>query len=129
MNIVADVGDYGPMMGWDHMMDWWGLPYIGYWGFLIWIVQIFLAVLVYKDAQKKKQNSLLWSILVILPWIGILFLVVYLILREEEADIRESIDEGNKIIDERYAKGEITREEYLQMKRDIKEFNERKNEK
>ena len=111
------------------MTDWWGLPYIGYWGFLIWIVQIILAVLVYKDAQKKKQNSLLWSILVILPWLGILFLVVYLILREEEVDIRESIDEGNKIIDERYAKGEITREEYLQMKRDIKEFNERKNEK
>ena len=101
------------------MMDWWGIPFMGYWGFLVWIVQIIIAVLVYKDTQKKKQNGLLWLVLVILPWIGILFLIIYLIIRVEETEIKESIDKGQNVLDERYAKGEITREEYLQVKKDL----------
>jgi len=107
------------IMDWDHMMDWWGIPFMGYWGFLVWIVQIIIAVLVYKDTQKKKQNGLLWLVLVILPWIGILFLIIYLIIRVEETEIKESIDKGQNVLDERYAKGEITREEYLQVKKDL----------
>jgi len=118
-SIVLDVDDFGHMMDWDHMMGWWGIPFMGYWGLLVWVVQIVIAVLVYKDAQKKKQNSLLWLILVILPWIGILFLIIYLIIRGEETEIKESIDKGQNVLDERYAKGEITREEYLQMKKDL----------
>jgi putative membrane protein len=107
------------MMDWDHMMGWWGIPFMGYWILLVWIVQIIIAVLVYKDAQIKKQNDLLWLVLVILPWIGILFLIIYLIIRGEETEIKESIDKGQNVLDERYAKGEITREEYLQVKKDL----------
>ena len=115
-----DADDFGPMMDWDHMMGWWwGIPYMSFWSILLWIAQIIIAIVVYKDTKKRKQNGLLWLVLVILPWIGILFLVMYLIVRGEETQMKESIDEGKKIIDERYAKGEITREEYVQMQKDL----------
>lgn len=101
------------------MMDWWGVPAMGFWMIGIWIVFIVIAFLVYKDAEQRNMNGLLWFILVIIPWIGILFLIVYLIIRSEEAEIEEAIENAQKILDERYAKGEITREEYLQMKKDM----------
>jgi putative membrane protein len=117
--VVLDVDDFGHMMGWDHMTGWWWFPFFGIWGLIVWVVQIIIAILVYKDAQKRKKNGLLWCILVSLPWIGILFLIAYLIIRGEETEKKEIYDEGQKVLDERYAKGEITREEYLQMKKDI----------
>ena len=119
-SVIMDIDDVGHMMDWQHMMGWWwGIPYFSYWGMLFWVAQIIIAFLVYKDAKKREQKSLLWLVLVILPWIGFLFLVIYLIIRGEEAELKESIDEGKKIIDERYAKGEITKEEYLQMQKDL----------
>ncbi len=110
----------GPMMGWDHMMDWWGVPFMGFMMIGIWIVFIIVAFLVYQDARQRGMNALLWFILVILPWIGILFLIIYLILREEKKP-QQSLSQKNagQILDERYAKGEITREEYQQKKKDI----------
>jgi len=114
--IVLNGGDFHHM---DHMMDWWGIPYMGFWWIGVWIVQLILAVLVYRDAEKKDKNGLLWFILVILPWIGILFLIGYLVVRGEEAEAEEAIEDAERILDERYAKGEITRTEYLQMKKDI----------
>jgi putative membrane protein len=111
--VVLDVDDFG------HMMGWWWFPFFGIWGLIVWVVQIIIAILVYKGAQKRNKNGLLWCILVILPWIGILFLIAYLIIRGEETEKKEIYDEGQKVLDERYAKGEITREEYLQMKKDI----------
>lgn len=113
-SVLLDVDDFGHMMSW-----WWGIPYISFWGILFWIVQIIIAVLVYKDAQKRKQNGLLWLVLIILPWVGILFLIIYLIIRREETDLNESIDESLNTLDERYAKGEITREEYFQIQKDL----------
>jgi len=101
------------------MMDWWGVPFMGFGMIGIWIVFIVIAFLVYKDAEQRNMNGLLWFILVIIPWIGILFLIVYLIIRSEEAEIEEAIEDAQKILDERYAKGEITRKEYLQMKKDM----------
>ncbi len=101
------------------MMDWWGVPFMGFGMIGIWIVFIVIAFLVYKDAEQRNMNGLLWFILVIIPWIGILFLIVYLIIRSEEAEIEEAIENAQKILDERYAKGEITQKEYLQMKKDI----------
>jgi putative membrane protein len=103
----------------DHMMDWWGIPNMGFWWIAVWVVQFILAFLVYKDAEKQGKNGLLWFFLVILPWIGILFLIGYLVVRGEEADTEEAIEYAQKVLDERYAKGEITRAEYLQMKKDI----------
>lgn len=121
--VVLNGGDIYHM---DHMMDWWGIPNVGFWWIAVWVVQFILAFLVYKDAEKQEKNSLLWFFLIILPWIGILFLIGYLVVRGEEADIEEAVENAQKVLDERYAKGEITRAEYLQMKKDI-EKKERKN--
>ena len=108
------------MMDWDHhMMDWWGIPFLGYWYIVLWVVQFIIAFMVFRDAEKRKMNSLLWFILIILPWIGIFFIIGYLIIRNEEDDSKEAMDAAMIILDERYAKGEITRKEYLKTRKDI----------
>ncbi len=101
------------------MMDWWGIPFMGFWWIGVWIIQFIVALLVYKDAEKRENNGLLWFVLVVLPWIGIIFLIIYLIIREEKTEIKETLSEAQKILDERYAKGELTRTEYLQAREDI----------
>jgi len=111
--IVLNGGDFG------HMMDWWGMPSMGFWMVGIWIVFIVIAFLVYKDAEERNMNGLLWLLLVIIPWIGILVLIIYLIIREEKIKHPSSQKNALEVLDERYAKGEITRDEYLQMKKDI----------
>ncbi len=115
--ILLNGGDLHHM---NHMMDWWGVPFMGYWTIIVWVVQLILATLVYKDAEKQEKSGLLWFILVIIPWVGILFLIGYLVVRGEEAEAEKAVEEALKILDERYAKGEISRTEYLQMKKDIK---------
>lgn len=107
------------VFGWDHMMYGWGFPFLGFWAIVVWVVQIIVALFVYYDAKKLDKNGLLWLFLVILPWIGVLFLIMYLILRSEELGVKESRAYAQEVIDERYAKGEITRKEYLQIKEDI----------
>ncbi len=96
---------------------------------LAWIVYVVLAYLVYKDAEKRGMNGLLWGLPVLVPWVGIIFLAFYLFLREGRyhaaAETIGSVSATDKrtpaeILNERYAKGEITREQYLQMKEDIK---------
>ncbi len=111
------------MMDWSHhMMDWWNIPYMGFWWIGVWVIQFILAFFAYKDAKKREKNGLLWFILVILPWIGLLFLIGYLVMLGEKTETREAINNADKIIDERYAKGEITREEYLEIKNDMKKM-------
>ena len=105
-----------------HMMDWWwGASFMWFWMIGIWLVFVVIAFLVYKDAEKRGMNGLLWFVLVILPWIGIPFLIVYLIIREYKTSRDTFQMSANAILDARYAKGEITREEYQRMKRDLKE--------
>jgi len=112
--------DYGWMMGGEHMMDWWGIPFMGFWMIGIWLVFVIIAILIYQDANKRGMNGLLWLILVMLPVIGIVFLVVYLVIREDKT-FKQSTTKmtAEQILDERYAKGEITREEYQQKKKDM----------
>ena len=117
--IVLDVGDFYHM---DHMMDWWGIPNIGLWWIAVWVVQFILAFMVYRGAEKKDKNSLLWFILVIIPWVGFLFLIAYIVIKGEKVEAEDAIDNAQKVIDERYAKGEITREEYIQIKKDIEDW-------
>jgi putative membrane protein len=118
--IVLNGGGFTHMMDdWGHMMDWWGIPFMGFWWIGVWIIQFIIAFLVYKDAEKRENNGLLWFVLVVLPWIGIIFLIIYLIIREEKNEAKETLSDTNKILDERYAKGEMTRKEYLQAKEDI----------
>lgn len=103
----------------DHMMGWRFIPFFNYWTMFVWVVQLVVGVLVYRDA-KKRGDGLLWFVVVVLPWVGFLFLLVYLILRGEEKELEDVFEDAVRVVDERYARGEISREEYLQMKKDIK---------
>jgi uncharacterized membrane protein len=55
----------------------------------------------------------------LIPWLGAAFLILYLILRDG-GQFAARMTTVSNIIDERYAKGELTREQYLQMKEDTK---------
>lgn len=94
-------------------------PFTGFWMIIIWLIFLVIAYLIYKDAEKRGRNGLLWGFLVLIPWVGIIFMILYLVLREEGHSVAGKTTSGD-ILDERYAKGELTREQYLQMKEDIK---------
>ena len=76
----------------DNMWGGWDGGYGGYypfpffaWGMmmLLWlIIFIIIGYFVYKDANSRGMNGLLWFILVIIPMIGILSLILYVIIRE-----------------------------------------------
>jgi uncharacterized membrane protein len=79
------------MMGdWGHMMDWWGVPFMGF-----WIIGIIIAIVI----------------------------IAYIIINSEKTEDNEIMSDAQKTLDNRYAKGEITRKEYLQAKEDLKNFN------
>ncbi|OPY55215.1 MAG: hypothetical protein A4E49_00516 [Methanosaeta sp. PtaU1.Bin112] len=110
----------------DYMFDW--FPFMGFGTVLSWLVSLAVAYLVYKDAEKRGMNGLLWGLPILIPWMGILFLILYLILRDSGHRIATERAESSaqarttaeQILDERYAKGELTREVYMQMKEDLK---------
>ncbi len=78
-------------MPYYHMMDYY--PFMGFWASLIWLITIIaMAYLVYKLIKSEK------------------------ILAPPKNSIKNATD----ILDERYAKGEVTREQYMQMKEDLK---------
>jgi putative membrane protein len=106
----------GGMMGWG----WFGFPFMWLWMGAIWLVFIAVAFLVYKDAEERGMNGLLWFFLVVLPWIGILFLIIYLIARKDKLSEKIPQKSANSILDERYARGEITSEDYKRIKKDIR---------
>ena len=87
--------------------------------FLIWLVFLVLAFLAYKDADKRGLNGLLWGLPILIPWLGAIFLILYLILRDG-GQLATRIAKTSDVLDERYAKGELTREQYLLMKNDTK---------
>jgi len=99
-----------------------GFPFFGWGMMLIWlIVFLVIAYLVYQDANKRGMNGLLWGILVILPMVGVLFLILYIIIRESNA--QKMVPAGESAMDVlkmRYAKGEITSEEFQKMSEDLK---------
>ena len=61
------------------------------------------------------------------PFFGFLFIgiliaiiiIVYVIIHSEKSEEKEIISDAQRFLDERYAKGEMTRKEYLQAKEDI----------
>ena len=115
----------------DNMWGGWDGGYGGYypfpffaWGMmmLLWlIIFIIIGYFVYKDANSRGMNGLLWFILVIIPMIGILSLILYVIIRETGA---QKAVTGEKtamdILKERYAKGEITSEQFQKISEDLK---------
>ncbi len=113
------MGDWG---SWTHMP--WFYPFMGFWGFwgffFIWAIFLVIGYFVYQDAEKHGMNGVLWFILVIIPWIGFFSLILYLIIRETSVRERRVKKTPIEILDERYARGEISREEYLRMKEDLR---------
>ncbi len=109
---------------WDGMMG--GYPYGMYpwmfpWVAISWVIQLIVGYFVYRDARDLRMNAALWLILVILPMIGWLFLVVYVIVRESELPSAARREQSAAdILDERYAKGEISHEQYRQMKEELR---------
>jgi len=109
---------------WYNMMN--GYPYVYpffgmfIWMSIVWVLQLIVGYFVYRDARERGANPVLWFVLVIIPMIGWLFLVLYVIIREttrptpmgEKASARA-------ILDERFAKGEITAEDYRKMKDEL----------
>lgn len=84
-----------------------GFPFFGSGMMPFWLVFfLIIAYLVYRDANTRGMNGLLWAILVLIPMVGILFLVIYIIVRETSG---QKVMPGEKsamdIVKERYAKG------------------------
>ncbi len=118
-NLFTTVLDEGHMDGDQMMGGWFGGSNMWFWIIGLWLVFLIIAFLVYKDAENRGMNGLLWFVLVILPWVGILFLIIYLIFREEKSSEGANQKSADIILDERYARGELTQHEYLRMKNDI----------
>ncbi len=80
-------------MPYYHMMDYYYHPFMGIGTSLVWLIAVIVvAYLVYKLIKSEK------------------------IFAPKPITIRTAAD----ILDERYAKGELTREQYMQMKEDLK---------
>ena len=77
-----------------------------------------IGAIVYNDAEKRGMNGLLWFVLIVLPMIGLFFLILYLVIRETDHHSYEN-KSALKILQERYARGEISKTEYNQMKNEI----------
>lgn len=119
--ILANHAGEDHMSGY-HMTELWGFSFMGFLMIFLWFIFIAVAFLVYKDAKKRGMNGVLWFILVVIPWFGIIFLIIYLIIREEETEPYGTLEiSARAILDERYALGEITVEEYRRVKKDIAE--------
>ena len=90
-------------------------PFFGLFMIITWLVQLVIAYFVYKDAKEQKMSAPLWFILVILPMVGFLLAILYVIIRE----VRMPIDTTNTPLDilkARFARGEIPLEEYEKAK-------------
>ena len=103
------------------MMDWAGSrwPFMVLMMLIIWAVLAVVAVLVYSDAKKRGMNGLLWLVLLLIPMFSIVALIIYLVLRESGAAAGTGGKSAMMLLDERYARGEISRDEYIRMKTDI----------
>ncbi len=95
-----------------------GLGFFGFWMGFWWIVFLIIGYLVYRDAESRGMNGVLWFILVILPMVGILFLIIYVIVRETSSSGTKRAG-ALEILKERYARGEITEEEYRKMREEL----------
>jgi hypothetical protein len=48
----------------------------------LWVIQLLIAFLIYRDAKEQKMFAPVWTILAIVPVLGYVTDVLYLIIRE-----------------------------------------------
>lgn len=99
-----------------------GFPFFGL-GMMLVLLVLFLiiAYLVYLDANTRGMNGLLWGILILIPMIGILFLILYIVIRESnQSKTVPAGESAMEILKTRYAKGEITDEQFRTMREELK---------
>lgn len=89
---------------------------------LLWLIPfLIIAYLVYRDAERRGTNGLLWGVLVLIPVLGLLFLILYLVQRETaEQATAPAARTPMEILKERYARGEITSEQFEKISEDLK---------
>ncbi len=104
------------MNGFMHPYIW--FPFFGMETLIWWIPLLVIAYLVYQDAEKRGMNGLLWFILIVIPMLGIIFLLIYVVLRETKGEVNKE-KTPLEILKERYARGEISEEEYRRMKEEL----------
>jgi len=75
-------------------MDWGHMSWWGFPFFALWVIGILIAIVV----------------------------IVYIIIHSENTEEVEIMSDAQKILDDRYARGEISRKEYIQAKEDLKNF-------
>ena len=90
-------------------------PFFGLLMLITWLVQLVIAYFVYNDAKQQKMSAPLWFILVILPMVGFLLAILYVIIREVRMPV-DMTDAPIDILKTRFAKGEISQEEYEKSK-------------
>lgn len=78
---------------------------------VVWIVQLVIGYFVYKDAEKQKMSAPLWFILVAIPFFGYFLAVLYVIIREVRKPVTTDKDPVD-ILKDRFARGEISAEDY-----------------
>jgi hypothetical protein len=49
---------------------------------VIWLIQLLVAFLIYRDAKEQKMLAPVWAVLAILPMFGYLADLLYLVIRE-----------------------------------------------
>jgi putative membrane protein len=89
-----------------------GYPFMGMFMMLaLYVLQLIIAYLIYRDAREQKMSAPLWFVLAIIPFFGFFMAVLYVIIRE----VRKPLEPETTPVDilkERYAKGEITADEF-----------------
>ncbi len=106
-----------------HMFEGWpGFPFLGWGMLLLWLlVFLVIGVLVYRDANRRGMNGLLWFILVILPMVRFIFLILFLVLREPGGG-QQTVPVGDTAMDvlrQRYARGDIDEEEFRKREKEL----------
>ena len=98
-----------------------GFSGMWFWMIGMWFVFLLIAVFVFQDAEKRgRSDGILWFILLLIPWMNFLVLVIYLIVRDQNNLVPNTKLNVKAVLDNRYAQGEISREEYIQMREDLK---------